>query len=784
MRSDAAMDTLFETGLPTPAPPVGCGFAMVAVERGVDRYPDGLTYVVPQALAGLVEGQRVVVPLGRGDQSTRGTVVARLDALPPEVDPARLKAILRVADDRPPLGRELLDLARWISRYYVCPIGLTLAGMLPAAVRREVGLVRRTWLDLAPQPPAAVRLGSAQRRVIDVLEALPAEARPVELADLAAQAGGASAASIRALVAKGLLVADLRREVRGLPIDAGLAPPGPPPTLTEDQSKVVEAVGGALGGGFSRHLLFGVTGAGKTEVYLRLVERCVAMGRRALLLVPEISLTPQTLGRLLARFPQVPVAILHSGMTAGQRHAQWTLAAEGVARIVSGARSAVFAPIPDGELGLVIVDEEHDASYKQDQAPRYHGRDVAIRRAQLAGCPVLLGSATPSLETWLNATGKGLVTLHRLPRRAPGLSVPTVEVVDLAQEWRRGGGRGRHLIGPTLGTALRGCLDEGGQALLLLNRRGYANYIACADQRCGWIKHCSECDAGMVCHRPESRDDPGPEFLRCHHCQSQQRMPRQCPECGRGVVVFGLGTQRVEEELLRLHPELARAGAVHRVDSDSMESPGEFHRVLSAFGEGRIRVLLGTQMIAKGLDFPGVRLVGVVNGDTAINLPDFRAAERTYQLIAQVAGRCGRGDAAGRAIVQTFQPEAPAIRLAALHRFEAFAAEELEDRRRFGLPPHRRMARAVVRDADEAEALRKAAALAEAIAHLPESAGIEQRGPAPCPIARISGRHRVQIEWIAERATDLQTLLQRARREGVLRPGEQVAVDVDPVALL
>ncbi len=756
---------------------------MVAVERGVDLYPDGLTYAIPEPLEGVREGARVNVPLGRGDKPTRGTVVAVADHPPAGIDAGRIKPILGLADERAPLTPHLLDLAHWISRYYLCPIGITLQSMLPAAVRREVGLVTTTFIERAEHPPAVARLGPKQRKVLEVLESRPPDAEPIELHALAGEAGLASPAAIRAMVSKGLLVATTRREVAGreLPDRAAAIPR---PDLTVEQATVVEAVGATLLEGFSRHLLFGVTGAGKTEVYLRLVEQTVQAGKVALLLVPEIALTPQTIARLLARFPQIPVSILHSGLTAAQRHRQWSLAAEGKARIVTGARSAIFAPIPDGELGLVVVDEEHDPSYKQDQAPRYHGRDVAIRRAQLAGCPVLLGSATPSLETWLNATSRGLIRMHRLSKRAPGLNVPKVEVVDFARERRSFADRRVHLIGPTLASGLRRCLDEGGQALLLLNRRGYANYIACSDQRCGWIKTCSECDAGMVCHRPEHRDGPGPEFLRCHHCGSEQRVPRSCPECGKPVTVFGLGTQRVEEELRRILPDLDGSDAIVRVDSDSMDAPGDFHRVLSRFGEGSIRVLLGTQMIAKGLDFPGVRLVGVVNADTALNLPDFRAAERTFQLVSQVAGRCGRGEAAGRAIVQTFQPDAPAIRLAALHRFEAFAEAELADRLRFGLPPVRRMARILVRDEDLAAAEAAAKELAARLVSLPESAGIELRGPSPCPIARISNRHRLQIEVLADDAAAIQRLLQRARAERWIRPGEKMAVDVDPVALL
>jgi primosomal protein N' (replication factor Y) len=566
------------------------------------------------------------------------------------------------------------------------------------------------------------------------------------------------------------------------------------PALTDAQRGVVDAIGATLGRGFSQHLVFGVTGSGKTEVYMQLVRRALDAGRTALVLVPEIALTPQTGGRLLARFPQERVAILHSGLTASQRNQQWSLVARGEVRLVMGARSAVFAPIPDGALGLVVVDEEHDQSYKQDQMPRYHGRDVAIRRAQLAGCPVVLGSATPSLESWFNATERRASELHVLRSRAPGLRLPKVQVVDFAEERRRFPDRRVHLLGPTLAGAVQETLDGGGQVLVLLNRRGYANYIACSDARCGWMMRCDHCDAGMICHSlPDAGGGAAGRFVRCHHCQSEQRLPRDCPKCGRGVTVFGLGVQRVEEELARLHASLVPGETMIRIDADSMQDAADFHDALGRFGRGEARLLVGTQMIAKGLDFPGVRLVGVVNADTALNLPDFRAAERTFQLVSQVCGRCGRGADAGRAIVQTFQPDAPAIRLAAEHDYESFAREELALRRRFGLPPWRRMARMVLRDEDEERAREEAESLARTLAEAaaggdraPGGGGptIEVSGPAPCPIARIADRWRMQVEVTAPGAAELGRFLTASRNAGILRPGEAMAVDVDPVALM
>ncbi|MFO0963890.1 MAG: primosomal protein N' [Phycisphaerales bacterium] len=787
--------SLFATG----ARPIAA-LAQVAVERAVDHYPDGLTYAVAPELAAVRAGDRVRVPLGRGDEPAEGTVVRVLPAdARAEIPRERLKFVLAHLDTAPAMPAQLVELAQWISAYYVCPIGMTLAAMMPAAVKRGVGTVTRTYLDLAPQweeaLAAAGRTTPQQRRAVEALRTAAPGERPMELRDLCARAQIGTPQPVKRLVQAGVLASQRRSSVEATWRHETLLA-GPAPVPTEAQRRVVEAVAARLGEGFSQHLLFGVTGSGKTEVYIRLIEATLARGRSALLLVPEIALTPQTGGRLLSRFPGERVAILHSGMTAAQRNQQWNLAATGQVRIVLGARSAVFAPIPDGALGLIVVDEEHDGSYKQDQAPRYHGRDVAIRRAQLAGCPIVLGSATPSLESWFNAVERRASTLHELRERAPGLRLPTVEIVDFAQERRRFPDHRVHLLGPRLAGMVQHTLDTGGQVLLLLNRRGYANYIACADARCGWTMRCDHCDAGMICHRLPAAG-AADRFVRCHHCGSEQRLPRACPLCGRGVTVFGLGVQRVEEELQKLDPGLVPGHTMLRLDADSMQDAADFHDALSRFGRGEVRLLVGTQMIAKGLDFPGVRLVGVVNADTAINLPDFRAAERTFQLVSQVSGRCGRGADAGRAIVQTFQPEAPAIKLAAAHDFVGFATQELELRRRFGLPPWRRMARVVVRDAQEERAQEQAEALARELARMAqEQAGVgaagagadpepvEVRGPYPCPIARIADRFRVQVEVLAPTAAALQRLLTAARNAQVLRPGEAVAVDVDPVALM
>ncbi len=767
-------------------PQTAAGFARVAVERGVDRFPDGLTYAVPGDLADLSPGERVLVPLGRSDAPTSGYVIELIGA--PGIETGRIKPIARRARG-PRLPGQLLALARWISSYYCAPIGTTLAAITPAAVKRQVGMVSRTVVDLGTVPFSASEKGTvplpsalppAQHRVIEILRALPTGERPIELRRLAELAGLRTTGPLLRLVEKGLLSATSRSAVEAGWIDQAIDRTIPE-SLTPDQQAIVDALGADLDRGFSTNLLFGVTGSGKTEIYIRMIDRVVSAGKAAILLVPEIGLTPQTGGRLIGRFPARRVALLHSGLTAAQRHQQWMMVANGEADIVLGARSAVFAPIADGRLGLIVVDEEHDSSYKQDQAPRYHGRDVAVRRGQMAGCPVLLGSATPSLESWYNATVRGTYGLHRLEHRVPGLRLPRVQVVDFAAERRRHADRRVHLVGPTMETALRETLEAGGQALVMLNRRGYANYIACADHRCGWMLFCDDCDAMMVYHL--ERTLPAGGYVECHHCGSRQVLPAACPTCGKRVTTFGLGTQRVEEELARKFPQLAEQKTILRVDSDSMHGARDFHRALGRFGRGEVRVLLGTQMIAKGLDFPQVRLVGVINADTAINLPDFRATERTYQLVSQVAGRCGRGPDPGRVIVQTFQPTAPAILLAAAHDYQTFAVRELADRERLMLPPFTRMARIVLRHKDFGRCREAAQRLADGLAG-PGMPRARLRGPAPCPIARIAGRHRQQVEILARSASELQDLLTEARRRGMLHNLETTAVDVDPIALL
>ena len=758
-------------------PQARVGFARVAVERGLDRYPGGLTYALDEVLADIEVGERVIVPLGRGNAPTGGYVVERLETVE---NPQAMKHVLKRDDTAPRLPMDLLKLAEWISSYYMAPLGLTISGMLPSAVRKGTGSVTVRLIDLASSQEENRPRSPKQRLVLECIRNLSAEERPIERRKLATLCELKTCGPVDRLVASGHL-----EETRHTSIEAAWRKATPeeanPPTPTQLQQSIITNIIERMDEGFGVHLLRGITGSGKTEVYIRLIDQVVNRGKVALVLVPEISLTPQTGGRLTSRFPQHRIAVLHSGLTDAQRNQQWAKVANDEVDIVLGARSAVLAPLLHERLGLIVVDEEHDQSYKQDSTPRYHGRDVAVRLAQMSSCIAVLGSATPSIESWANATQRGLYTLHEMLERAPGLTIPSIRLLDMAEQRRHVPQGQTMLLGPALEDALQKTLDDGGQALLLLNRRGFASYITCRSRGCGWVLKCDQCDSTMVMHR--QRDLPRGGFVRCHHCRSEQRVPKSCEACGGGLGAFGLGTQRVEESLAARYDVLVPGETLHRIDSDTMRRSEDLHAVLEAFGQGTVRVLLGTQMIAKGLDYPGVRLVGVIDADTSINLPDFRASERTFQLVSQVCGRCGRGDKPGTAIIQTFNPDAPAIRLAAENRYRQFAENELADRTACGLPPVRRMARLVISDRDELRSQAEAARLRTGLeAHLVES--VELRGPSPCVITKLSGRFRNQIELYAPKAHSLHGTLSGARDAGLFDRADRVTIDMDPIALM
>lgn len=760
----------------------GAAFVRVAVERGVDR-EDGLTY----SGDGLEVGDRVEVAVGRGGKPVGGVVMEiggaeLLDGL----DPGRVKPVIRATGARLPVP--LVELGRWLAGYYCCPVGMVLASMVPAAVKAGTGsrtlrLVARVEGAAAPEA-----MTKGVRAAWEGVGSMDPALFPLDIRDLAARVGAANAGPINRLIGLGLLEWVERRHVRAPELfeftesrTMGAV------DLTVAQAAAVEGIGGSLGG-FGVHLVHGVTGSGKTEVYLRVIERALASGKNAVVLVPEIALTPQTAGRFVARFREHGVAVLHSGLSASSRNKQWRAAASGGARVVVGARSAVFAPVES--LGVIVVDEEHDSSYKQDQLPRYHARDVAIKRAQIEGCTVVLGSATPALESWHNAR-TGRYALWTLPERVTGSTMPAMTVVDmgverLAMRAERGRSSETDAVGPTMAAALTRSLDAGGQAILLLNRRGYASVVVSSDKTSGWKLECDRCDATMVVHRGSVREQGGRRYVRCHHCGDERMIPRACPISGKPVVELGAGTQRVEEELERRFGAshgLVRGRGFERVDADTMRRAADYFDVLGRFGRGELRVLMGTQMIAKGLDFPDVSLVGVLSADTALSMPDFRAEERTFQLVSQVAGRAGRGKQAGVVVVQTYNPQNPAIVLASRHDYTRFAEQEMESRRRTGMPPVTRMARVVVRDEDHSKAKARALELAGMLREV-GGGRLRVADPAECVIARIADKWRFGVQMIADDPRTIQSALGALRARGLVKSDATTAVDVDPVAMM
>ncbi|MEE2912844.1 MAG: primosomal protein N' [Planctomycetota bacterium] len=750
-------------------------FAQVAVERGVDKFPDGLTYGIPKQLMPLQAGQLVTVPLGRGNTPTKAWVLDISDEPPALPNSKEYKQILDKDSESIALPLELVNLAKWISQYYLAPIGPTLATMLPGPVRHGTGLITRQLIDLETNPPSNIPVTQKQQNVLDVIASLPQEKRPVEPKKIMQLANLGSRSPIDRLVERGFLQKHLVTRIEATwfqqAVDQFV-----PEQLTNEQQATINNIVATLDKGYSSHLLFGVTGSGKTEIYIRIIEHAIENGGVALVLVPEISLTPQTAARLMGRFPDKRIAILHSALTKSQRHQQWSIVADGSADIILGARSAVFAPIQKDRLRVFIVDEEHDHSYKQDKTPRYNGRDVAIRRAWIANCPIVLGSATPSMESWWNATHRNISTLHTISKRAPGLVAPTIEIVDMKCE-RNQYENGIPIFSKKLETEIQRTLATNGQVLLLLNRRGFAPWIACSNRSCNWMLKCDHCDTSMVYHRRTPLAEGG--FVRCHHCSKEQRIPKQCPDCTKSVVQLGAGTQRVETELrqtLQIPSE-----QIARLDSDTKRKANDLHKMLERFRNGEIRVLLGTQMIAKGLDFPNVKLVGIIDADTAIDLPDFRATERTFQLVSQVCGRCGRSEGVATAIIQTFNPDAPAIVLAGKADYEKFSNKEILFRQDAQVPPITRMARCIIRNPNFEHAAGKAEALANRLSDL-ANGEVVVSSAAACVLPRIADRFRFDVTVTAQTAADLQSFLSRARK--YIKIGRDVVIDVDPISLL
>jgi len=729
------------------------------------------TYRVPDGLAArAVVGARVVVPLRQ--RRATGIVIQAGVAAPV----ATAREVLAAPDAEPVVSSELLETARWIAAYYGAPLGLTLKCMLPggmlgaeggASERRERVVVLADELPTLVEREALFRRRARQRELFETVESLGGSAAVTHLVTRL----GFSDALVRALVKSGL--ARIERSQRFRDPFAGMAGSPPPATLTPEQSRALEAIDGMAPGHGA--VLQGVTGSGKTLVYLEAVRRTLASGRGAIVLVPEIGLTPQTVSRFRGAFGD-EVAVLHSALSDGERADAWRLLRSGIRRVAVGARSAVFAPVRN--LGLIVIDEEHEASYKNGEAPRYHARDVAWVRARLEGARLVLGSATPSLDSIARtleseAAAPPLARL-RLPRRIGGLPLPPVELVDLRSA-AVVPGTGSVPWSLALDNALAACLARGEQALLLLNRRGFASYLQCPD--CGSVRQCPRCTISLTVHRT-------PRGLRCHYCGYDAPLPDACAMCG-GMVqqMRGIGTQQVEGVVADRFPD-ARMG---RMDLDTTSTKWSHQRILGAVERHEVDLLIGTQMIAKGLDFPNVTLVGVVDADTGLHLPDFRAGERSFQLLAQVAGRAGRGPRGGRVLVQTRCPEHHALIHAAAHDTDGFLTTELALRQEPPAPPVRALVNLVTSGPDEQATGTTAARLAEWCGKVVERHGLDIAvlGPAPCPVAKIKDRWRWHVVLRGPSAELGRLVRQTARQLTRRRPGGMsIIIDRDPVTML
>ena len=764
----------------------------VAFESAADAEFD---YFVPDEIWPVGVGQRVEVPFGRKNKYEAG-FCTQSDVRPEESFIARgvgrkLKRVTRLIDKEPLLDCELMELARWISVYYVCPLGQVLAAMVPSAVKRGAGVKTQKYVYLRAcsadiEKSIKELRGKKQKQIVKFLYGRGASSvkGAVEVRSLL-EAVGCGNEPIKRLAEKDIVKIAHKTILKSLPvIPKGMSITTEQVVLNNDQRKALAHFETVINSGvFGVTLLYGVTDSGKTEIYIRAIEAVLLKGAGAIVLLPEIALTTQTVQRFDERFKKI--AVMHSGLTAAQRNVQWQKIKSGQADVVIGARSAIFAPLP--KLGLVVVDEEHEPSYKQDTVPRYNGRDVAIKRAQLANAHCILGSATPSLETLSNCKSKKYFSLVHLPKRVMDLSMPEMKLVDL----RTGQitQKGINLISEPLAKCLQETLAKKEQAILLLNRRGYSNFVFCPS--CKHTLHCRNCDVTLTFHKSKAgrhermKTVTGKHinygYAICHYCLAQTLVPEKCPLCGKLMAMIGLGSQRLEEELAKKFP----SARVLRIDSDSMASR-DYYRLLKDFGDGRIDILAGTQMLAKGLHFPNVTLVGIISADTSLYLPDFRANERTFQLISQVAGRAGRSEKKGVVFVQTFLPKQPAIQFAVGRDFDGFVKEELKHRKSCNLPPFWRLAVIVMRDGNFDKLGMACKQMRQKIDSIigREKLEVKVRGPIPAVISRIQRFHRMQIIIQAPKAATVQKLFACLRTAGPIRPAVKVAIDIDPVNLL
>jgi primosomal protein N' (replication factor Y) len=783
-------ESLFESD----QPPLSAAARIVrlAFDTGTDNEFD---YLVPDDLWPIQPGQRVQAPFGPKNKQQVGFCIAA-DIPPDQSFTARgkgrtLKKIAKVLDTHPLLDPPMLQLARWMSAYYVCPLGQTLAAMVPAGVKKGAGAKTQKSIYLAADPASARTIcqqlkSQKQRRIIShLLESSAFDADSALEHQALCRAAACSDVPLKRLAEKGILKAVQRTVLKSLPaIPEGMALKTETVTLNPDQQKALEHFTLHIDTpGFGVTLLYGVTDSGKTEIYIRAIEHAIRIGKTAIVLLPEIALTTQTIQRFSARFQKI--AVLHSGLTASQRNVEWHKIKQGNADVVIGARSAVFAPIP--RLGLIVVDEEHESGYKQDIVPRYHARDVAIKRAHIENAHCILGSATPSLETLYNCRTKKHFYLVTLPKRVMHLPMPEMKLVDMSRFPTSH--QAVNLISPPLAQQLRTVLDRKEQAILLLNRRGYSNFVFCPS--CKHTLRCRNCDVTLSFHKADIPQAPSVRtvtgkhidygFALCHYCLAQTLVPENCPVCGKRMAMIGTGSQRLEEELARKFP-LAR---VARIDSDSMEGK-DYYQLLTMFSQGQIDILAGTQMLAKGLHFPGVTLVGIISADTSLYVPDFRANERTFQLISQVAGRAGRSEKKGIVFIQTFLPNQPPIQFALKNDFPGFVAQELKHRRSCNLPPFWRLAVIVARDTDFEKLESACRGLRQRIDDIVAANNLQVlvRGPLPAVISRIQRFHRMQIIIQAPTPDIIHRIFDAFRKGPPVRPAVKLAIDIDPTNLL
>src|SRR5207249_2357217 len=687
-------------------------YIRVIIDRAIHRELD---YLVPETLADRVGvGSRVRVPFR--DKSTLATVVAALDHSEAE----GIRPIEAVIGEAPILSEQLLELARWISAYYCCPIETVMRSLLPQVIRRaEVGWKKQLFVRPARKidNEEIEKLRKRAPRQAELLEVIAQLEGAMRAADLLRHTS-LDNQTLRALVRRGL--AEMREEAVVRDPHAGeqfIATSNL--VLNAEQLLALKEITQALDSPERARpiLLHGVTGSGKTEIYLQAIRAALERGRSAIVLVPEISLTPQTVERFKGRFAETQdaVAVLHSHLSEGERHDEWHKIHSGRARIVIGPRSAVFAPLEN--LGLIVVDEEHENTYKQEEAPRYHARDVAVVRARMEKCVVVLGSATPSLESYHNAA-RGKYRLATLTQRIDEKQMPLMRIVDLRQERRKE--KAIAILSEKLRAAIADRLDKREQTILFLNRRGFSTSLLCSD--CGEARNCPNCSVALTFHRHIAR-------LSCHLCGHTAAVPKKCPACGKDALIYaGFGTEKVESTVAHIFPK----ATVRRMDADSMTRKEAYRETLRNFRTGKIDILVGTQMIAKGLHFPNVTLVGIINADLALHLPDFRAGERTFQLLTQVAGRAGRGETSGEVFVQTYTPFSPSIQFARHHDFAGYFQQELEFRERCDFPPFKHAILITVRSVHEGRAKLSAETLKRRLKEaLPEEFILGDATPAP-----------------------------------------------------